>query len=255
MAKGNNDFEYAIKKKRKNMKTKKIIFISLLILISITAIFIIISNYYKKINSIRYDKYEFYQYFSGAKVNYEGVLAIEYNNNVTKIESKDKKINTGFIPIYFQKVDNEVILPVTMELVIPKLRNKSYKVKYLTKLINESIDSEEMIFIESNNKKVYLEQSFLYNGEDLYFFPYSTTVIIENKEYKLSPLSYIIVNYKGLIEIYNKNEDKYIMIDEHEDDVIAIIGNFKVNLSTDMIMYENENKLLIKNVDKLPLFN
>ena len=35
---------------------------------------------------------------------------------------------------------------------------------------------------------------------------------IENKEYKLSSLSYIIVNYKGLIEIYNKNKDEQINV-------------------------------------------
>jgi len=254
MFKNNDDFEIKMKKKRKRLKKAQIFFISILIIISISIIYLIINNYYKKINSIKYDHYELYQYFSGAKIEYDGVLSIEYNNNVTKIESKNKKVDTGFIPIYFQKIKNQVIFPVNMELIFPKYKNKNYRLKYLTKLVNDTIDNEETIFIEDNNKKIYLEPSFLYNGEDLYFFPYSTKIIVDDKEYQLSPLSYIIVNYKDLIEIYNKDEDKYTIIDTHENDVIAMVENFKINLSTDMIMYENENRLLLKKVDKLPLY-
>ena len=50
-------------------------------------------------------------------------------------------------------------------------------------------------------------------------------------------------------------KDLYIIIDEHNNDVVADVGNFKVNLSTDMIMYADENRLLVKNVSKLPLYD
>ena len=59
----------------------------------------------------------------------------------------------------------------------------------------------------------------------------------------------------GMIEMYDKLNDKYTIIDEHTDDVIATVGGFKVNLSTDMIMYEKENRLLIKKYDKFPIYN
>ena len=58
-----------------------------------------------------------------------------------------------------------------------------------------------------------------------------------------------------MIEIYDKKSDNYTIIDNHSKDVIATLGNYKINLSTDMIMYDNENRLLIKNIDKLSLYN
>ena len=38
-------------------------------------------------------------------------------------------------------------------------------------------------------------------------------------------------------------------------DVIATIDSYKVNLSTDMILYEQSNKLLIKNVTNLKTYS
>ena len=245
-------------KKRKriiNIKNRRMFLLSILIFASVFIISLLIRNYYRKINSIRYDNYDLYQYFSGAKINYKGVFSVRYDNSVTKVESVDKRIDVGFIPIYFEKISNAVIFPVDMELIFPKYRNKNYRLRYLSVLTSDGNDEDEMAFIGDDSKKKYLDSSFLYDGDDLYFFPYSTKVMIDDKEYQLSSLSYIIVNYKGLIELYNKHDDKYIMIDSHEKDVIAMVDNFKINLSTDMVMYDNENKLLIKSVDKLPIYN
>ena len=243
------------KMKKKKKKVNKVFIVSLILIITIILGIIIIAKYYTSLNSITYENYELYQYFSGLKVEYNGKATIKHNDSITNIESEGKKVNVGDIPIYFQNIDNECLLPETMELVFPSIKNKSYKVNYFSKIIYDNTDGEESSFLSYNNKKTFIDKSFLYNGDDLYFFPYSTKVLIDGKSYMLSPLSYIIVNYKGMIEMYDKENDKYTIIDEHNDDAIAYIDEYKIDLSTDMIMYKDENRLLIKNLDKLSNYN
>lgn len=243
------------KRKHNFSKRVKIIFISLIMIVLVILGTIIIRTFYKSQTEVKYDNYKLYQYFSGLKVEYDGKVKIERNKEITSIKSKKKKINMENIPIYFQNDKNKVLFPENIELIY--LRNKAgnYRLNYFTKLEIESDKKNTNAFVEYKGKKKFIEKSFLYDGENMYFFPYETDVVIENKTYNLSPLSYIIVNYKDSIELYDKKTDKYDIIEDHEKDVIANIGNYKVNLSTDMIMYKNDNRILIKKTDRLPLFN
>ena len=79
-------------------------------------------------------------------------------------------------------------------------------------------------------------------------------VVVEYIEYELSPLSYIIVNYQNSVEMYNKEKDEYHLVDDIKKDVIANVGNTRINLSTDMILFEEGERLLIKNINKLNLY-
>ena len=133
-------------------------------------------------------------------------------------------------------------------------RGINYRINYFSKLETEISNGDELSFIDYNNKKMYISESFLYNGKDMYVFPYSATIKVEGKEYQISPLSYVIVNYKDSVEIYDKVKDEYSYIDGIKEDVMATIKGIRVNLSTDMIVYETGERLLIKNVNKLNQF-
>ncbi|MBR3209968.1 MAG: hypothetical protein IKF82_06880 [Bacilli bacterium] len=255
MIENSDEIEKKVKKQRRKLKRREVLLVSIIITISAVSVFLIIKNYYRKINNIRFDEYELYQYFSGKKFLYDGVISITYKEEATEVKSKNKNIDPGTIPIYFEKITNEALFPTNMELVFPKYKNKNFRLKYFTRIINDLTSDGESAFIKNKKNNIFIESSFLYDGENLYFFPYTTKVEIDHKEYNLSPLSYIIVNYKGTIEMYDKLKDLYIIIDEHNNDVVADVGNFKVNLSTDMIMYADENRLLVKNVSKLPLYD
>jgi acetaldehyde dehydrogenase/alcohol dehydrogenase len=80
------------------------------------------------------------------------------------------------------------------------------------------------------------------------------SVIVLDKVYELSPLSYVIVNYKGEVEIYDKKSDKYEMIELCEKDVIGTMGDYIINLSTDSVSIGDNSRLLIKSVDSLELY-
>ena len=80
------------------------------------------------------------------------------------------------------------------------------------------------------------------------------SIEVDGKKIELSPLSYIEVNYQDEIVYYDKKDDKYEVINDHEKDVIANIDGYKVNLSTDSIMYENNAKLIYADVNELPTY-
>ena len=137
-----------------------------------------------------------------------------------------------------------------MEVLLTDNINKTSKINYFT---NIEFNENSAYIVYKDNKK-YLGESFLYDGENLYFFTYPVTVSVDENEYKLSSGSYMIVNYKDQVEIYNKGEDKYTIIESHSNDVIATLNDIKINMSTDMIITSVGSRLLIKNVEKLPLF-
>lgn len=105
-----------------------------------------------------------------------------------------------------------------------------------------------------NDKEEQLTPAFMHDGVDLYVFPFETSVIIDGETYTLSLLSYIDVGYKDQVEIYDNLKDEYKMLDTHNNDIIATLDNVKINLDTDMINDFGETRLLIKKVDKLPLY-
>ena len=216
------------KKRIISTKKRKIVYISLIILALFLLGIIIIRSFYLDQNKIEYNNYKLYQYFSGYMEN---------------------------IPIYFQKDESSVLFPENISLVYLREKTTTYRLNYFTRLEFDKTNNNESAFVTYKGKKAFIEKSFLFDGDNLYFFPYSTDVVIEGKTYNLSPLSYIIVNYKDCIEMYDKKTDKYTIIDKHDKDVIATIDNYKVNLSTDMIIYDRDTRLLRRNVDKLDLFN
>ena len=123
------------------------------------------------------------------------------------------------------------------------------KIKLFSKLTHDT-DTDASFYFDKDDK-IFLEESFLYDGQDLYLFLYKTSILVGEKTYELSPLSYAIVDYHDQVEIYDKASDKYEIIDNCTFDVIATLGEHKINLSTDMV---NDNRLLLKSFNDLPTY-
>jgi len=235
-----------------NKKTRILIFTILLLFLVLIAAFVVFT-FYRKQNVYKFDNYKLYQYFTGIKVEYDGKVTITSDGDIVKISNSDGVENVEGLPIYFQE-ENQVFFAKNMHLVIPRIQTKSYRINYFSKISVNIDDTQNIANLNYKNKDIYLEDSFIFDGENLYLFPYGTNVTIDGKVYNLSPLSYIIVNYKDQIEFYDKTSDKYTIIDTHEKDVIASVGSFNINLSTDTILYDSGNRLLIKSVDNMPLY-
>ena len=239
------------KLKIKMKKKLKILLISLSVLIIIGIAIMIVFSHYKDLNKVIIEDYELYQYFGEIRFDYNGKFSIKKNGEVTKIKYEDIDLEVDSTPIYYKTIDNEIILPTNMAIVFPRLINKNYKLPYFSRLAIYYSENDSSAYLKSGKTEKYLENSFLYDGNNLYVFLYETKVIVDGCEYVLSPLSFINVNYKNDVSFYDKASDKFFTIEKHNDDVIADIDGYKVNLSTDMVLYENDSKLLIKNVDSL----
>ena len=243
------------KTKVERAKKRRITLITIISVVVISIVAAIIYVVYHKLNYASFEQYEMYQYFSGLKVEYNGTLTLNYKGGITELAYDDVKIEADSTPIYFKTIQNEVVFPKNMELIIPRLKNRTYKINYFSKVGFEEYGGERSSYLVYRDKSYYLEPSFLFNGENMYFFNYGAEVKVEGKEMTLSPLSYMLVDYRGEIEIYDKKSDKYTMIDSSKEDAMAEIDGCTINLSTDTVFYpDGGSRLLVKNIDKLPVF-
>lgn len=224
-------------------KSKLIVFFSIILL---TILIIIVYGVIKNINTEVIEKHMFYQYFAGRKVTYEGTITLENRKNITQITSEEQKIQLDSTPLYY--VDEEkVIFPQNMAIVYPMRNGLMYKMNRFSKIKQ----IQESIYLEENEENKILENIFLYDGNDLYFFLEDSNIRVGEETYELSPLSYVTVQYNGNVEIYNKAKDEYTILEGTYKDVMAETEFYKINLSIDAIQYGEKQQLLIKNVDKL----
>ena len=193
--------------------------------------FFFLFRYFRGLKEYTYnEEYPLYQYFAGGKNVYTGKVTLTMDDNITKIETDDGVEDIEDAPIYFQDVSNEVLLGKNMLLVIPRLVSKNYRINAFSKVVYE--DDSKNAYYNFGKEKIFLEESFLYDGANLYLFLSNVNVVIDE-------------------EIYDKKLDKYTIIETHNKDVIATLGTHKINMSVDMV---NDNRLLLKSTENLPIY-
>ena len=240
-------------KKRENTNKLRIILFSIIgIIVVLIALFIVFSRF-SNMNKFEYNaEYPMYQYFSGVKTSYTGKVTLINDGDITKVESNEGIMDINDAPIYYQDVDNKVLITKNMQLFFPHLFNKNYKLKYFTNVFYDTEMSSS--YFEDGKKNIFLEDAFLYDGNNMYLFLTDISVQVLDEKYDLSPLSYVVVNYQGEVEIYDKKTDKYHMIELCEKDVLANLGEYTINLSTDTVSNGDNSRLLMKSVDGLEIY-
>lgn len=232
------------------MKKDKIIkFIFVLIMI---AVIVFGARYILNLNMTKLEDYEFYQYFGGQKVEYSGELEIQKENNgITNLKMKDKVITLDSTPIYYKDVENKLLLPQDMAIVFPLDLGNMQKVNRFSTITYEY----EIPCLTYEKNKQSIPKTFLYDGNDTYIFLQQTSITIGDQIFELSPLSYAIVSYRQSVEIYQKSEDKYTILENiNIGNVTAKTEDYEINLSTDALLTGEKEQLLIKKIDVLPNF-
>ncbi|MBR4178895.1 MAG: hypothetical protein IKR57_06080 [Bacilli bacterium] len=243
----------ALKKREKKKTTITVIIASIVALIILISLFIVFWHF-KGSNTVSFDdSYDLYQYFTGIRVDYKGKVTISRDGSITKISSNEQIDSITDVPIYFGNEKNSMLTTQNMQIVFPRYKSKNYKLKFYTRLYYD--EDNKLVYFKEKEVKKYLESAFLYNGDNLYIFFDEIEFKVDDKEYKLSPLSYIIVNYKDQVEFYDKLNDKYTVIESHDKDIIVEIDGYKINLSTDMYYNGEDSVLLVKNVSNLKEYN
>lgn len=238
------------KKKRKKSTIIMTSIIAALIVIIVIVIIIIGS-----LNSTTIESHDFYQWYSGQRVNYKGELTLTRKEGITELKATDRKVTLDSTPVYYADEKNKVIFPEDMAIVYPNNNGIMYRINHFADVIEENGE----IYLETNlatkTNKTKLEKAFLYDGQDLYFFLERTSITVNGITYEVSPLSYAIVRYKQNVEIYNYEKDEYQVIDTTEaQDAKVITDSYTINMSVDSLQTAEKEQLLIRGLSYLQPF-
>ena len=236
------------KKRRSSIIMSSVI--AALILIIVIVIIIIGS-----LNTTTTENHDFYQWYSGQKVEYKGQLTFTRKEGLTELKATDRKVTLDSTPVYYADENNKVIFPEDMAIVYPNNNGMMYRINHFADITEE----DGTIYLETNlatkTNKTKLEKAFLYDGQDLYFFLERTTITVNGTNYEVSPLSYVIVRYKQSVEIYNYEKDEYQVIDTTEtQDAKVVTDTYTINMSVDSLQTAEKEQLLIKGLSYLQEF-
>ena len=229
---------------------KENIFKILMVLVLI-ALIVVVSVYIIKLDTEEIENHSFYQYFGGRKIEYEGALNITQKEGITQLQLQNANIQLDSTPVYYEDIENQVLFPEDMALVIPNQNGQMYKINRFTNVYQK----DDIIYAEYRDDQNELTNSFIYDGNDLYFFIQSTVLTVDGTNYEIPPLSYVIVSYQNSVEIYNKQQDTYEIIPSTSTNVTASTDQYSINLSLDSMKYGEKEQLLLKRVDTLKSIN
>lgn len=237
------------KKKRKSTIITTSIIAALIVIIVIVIIII------GSLNSTTVESHDFYQWYSGQKVEYKGELTFTRKEGLTELKATDRKVTLDSTPVYYSDENGKVIFPEDMAIVYPNNNGMMYRINNFADITEENGE----IYLETNlatkTNKTKLEKAFLYDGQDLYFFLERTSITVNGTTYEVSPLSYAIVRYKQSVEIYNYDKDEYQVIDTTEtQDVKVVTDTYTINMSVDSLQTAEKEQLLIKGLSYLQEF-
>ena len=237
-----------VKKLGKVFKNKKartaIIGLLLIVLIAIVLVSLFLVN--KELNSKKLSNEKIYIYFGNEKFDFKGNITLDHDNNITNIKLNNKKVTLYSEPIYYAK-KKQIILPTAYSVVNTSVGLQN-KVSYYT----EIVDRDGAYYLTNNELDYRLNNNFLFDGSDLYIFIQPSKVIFGDKEIEITPLSFVnyVFDTKELF-IYNYEKDKMEYFTDVNGDVFVTNDNYKVNLSSDNMIFNKNEKLLMKNFDYL----
>lgn len=236
-------------KKRRSSIIMSSVIAALILIIVIVAI--IIGN----LNTTKTENHNFYQWYFGQKVEYNGQLTFTRKEGLTELKATDRKVTLDSTPVYYADEKDKVIFPEDMTIVYPTNNGLMYRVNHFSDVVKEDGD----IYLESNlatsTSKDKIEKAFLYDGQDLYFFLERTNLIVNGTTYELSPLSYVIVRYKQNVQIYDYDKDEFKIIETKDtQDAKVVTDLYTIDLSVDSLKTAEKEQLLIKGLDYLTPF-
>lgn len=205
---------------------------------------------YKYDNTRNKKETSVYQYFGGTKHEYTAIVTYNLKDSIVNLESKDKKIEYDSTPVYYAEED-KVIFPKEMTIVFPLRNGSQYRLyKYATYYKEDNLH-----YIKNNTDIGNYNYFFLFDGEDMFFFPDEVTLKINDKEYKkLGAMSYVTV-VGGLTLIYYDTTTETSEFIELEGDIVTVNNeNINVNINEKYCMSFGEKVLLFTPNNLNPVF-
>jgi len=246
-----------MKKTHKSNTSKKItnkrdVIVKIITIIAIIVVIAVVSNFINNLETIniKTEKHEFFDFFAGERITYNGSLKLTRKNDITELITDDGPVILDSTPIYYCDKKDKVLLPSTMSITFPLDSGASYKINSFTTMYLENGD----VHIEKGLLNKIVKDAFLFDGESVYFFIDRATLSVNGNEYVLAPLSYVNATYGGYIEIYNAETDEFVYLDSVEGEIIAKTSRYEINLNLDLVKYGGTEKLLTRKIKGLNNF-
>lgn len=229
-------------------KYKILIPVMVVIVLFVTLFFLY--REYKYDNTRTKENVSVYQYFSGVRVDYTSVITYNLKGAIVGIEAKNKKIESNSIPIYYDDMSN-IIFPVEMSIVFPLRNGSQFKLyKYATYYNEDGVH-----FIKNNTDLGNYSDFFLFDGNNVFFFPEEVTLKINDKEYKkLGAMSYVSVVGGATLIYYDTLTDTSEVVELDYDKVTVVGNNINVNVSEKYFLSFSSRVLLSAPNNLNPVF-
>ncbi len=233
-----------IKKIRNNKLLFEIIEIIGIVCLCIAVLALLIATK-RNVNETFVEDVSLYTYLVSEKVDITGSIIFDYINETAVIRgNSNENIIIGSVPLYYND-KQQLILPQNMNYV-NFYSAKQVKVPNFTKVYYKNND----YYFSINEKEEKIFNSFLYDGDDLYVFFNDVILEYDNFSIHLSPLSYVSYNYNKELFYYDYTNNEMKSFENISNASVRYEG-VKINLKSDSIECEDNNKILIKNVNNL----
>ena len=228
---------------KKGLIIKIIMFVILIVIVCVTGIYIF------NLNEVTVESNNFYKYYAGRKLEYQANIEKTNKDGITKLSAVDMDIQFDTTPLYYKDIQDRVIFPESMEIIEVSENGQTYKINKFS----EVYMNQDVAYIEYKDEVKELPNSFMYDGADMYLFISNATLEIDGTIYEIAPLSYVQAYNKNSVEIYNKQKDEYQTI-ETTNQAIVTIDNCTINVSTDTMMYNEKEQILLHNMNGIEEF-
>lgn len=181
-----------------------------------------------------------YQYAEGEKIEYPAGGKITKADNGCVVTADDSGTLLAQTLLY-ERESGRVIFPSVCSIVRPKLQ--------LTNRVNPlSIlsQSEGTMQIVNGDTTVLVEEFFLFDGRDTYYFNEGTILEWEDETVVLSSFSQVEVIYNKSVAVLNYETEEYSVYETGDCFCIATLsGTEQINLSTDILYRENGQEQML----------
>lgn len=206
-----------------------------------------IGNWYFKLNSSHEVGKKTFRYTMGVKVEYSKKLKLKHDDKSTKLVDGDESIESDGTPLVYSDC-SKLLIPVSMGYLNPKSETGVKRVNYFSKLYSE----KGSYVIEHDDKKTITERGILYDGSGTYIFMENMTLMIGDREYRVTPLTYAKVFYRSEMELYDLQNDKYEYITLTESEIVAKSDNgYSINLGTGVINEDGTQRILFADIEAM----
>lgn len=233
-----------------NKKLKFPLLVALAIVILVVIILLFVKFLNRDLETFEVVDTEMYQYFGEQRFDYTTNMTINNKNEIKNLKVDGKEVVFFSEPFYY-KEERKVLFPIEMSLIVPSSNMLQARLPVFTVLDGTILQT----YLKNANLNYYIDDAIIFDGNNLYFFPFESILKIDGVEHALTAFSFVTVDPLNKECVYYDYENDIAKTVEYTKEVSAVVNNLTLNLSVDSIVINGKQRLLIKDLKHLDLLS